>query len=278
MKRFNLLTIATAIGAFSSAAVASFGDYVAPRVFVGMHRLGLLATVSSVPTAADFDSMRVTNSAQSEVIRQRLYDNQLYPAAGVAQLTFFSTPVGQGITTAQGAVVGSAKTQWDTNQELGSQLPSGKQYLIESIECVFKAGSVSTANTFTPAALDTFAAAAAATFMNSVNDVNQFALSGMLEFNVLSKNYLRETPMLAFPPKAELDLSSAVSQTTPTAAQGQALAKMTGRPYYIQPEVCLQPAMNFEVIIKYPAAVALPSGFNARVGIYLDGYLMRASQ
>jgi hypothetical protein len=32
------------------------------------------------------------------------------------------------------------------------------------------------------------------------------------------------------------------------------------------------------VVIKYPAAVATPSGFNARVGVILDGYFMRASQ
>ena len=31
-------------------------------------------------------------------------------------------------------------------------------------------------------------------------------------------------------------------------------------------------------MIRYPAAVATPSGFNARVGVILDGYFMRASQ
>lgn len=237
-----------------------------------------MTMLDSVPDASTFDSRRVTNSAQSEVIRQRLYDNLLYPAAGATQFTFFSTPVGQGITTAQGGVVGSPKTQWDTNIELGAQLPSGKQYLVESIECLFKAGSVSTANTFTPAGVNVFIAALVAATGAAANDVNLFAQSGMLEFNILSKNYLRETPMIAFPPKAELDLSAAIATTTPTATGLQVLAKMTGRPYYIQPEVTLQPAMNFEIIIKYPAAVALPSTFNGRVGIYLDGFLMRASQ
>jgi hypothetical protein len=40
----------------------------------------------------------------------------------------------------------------------------------------------------------------------------------------------------------------------------------------------LQPAVNFEVLIRYPAAVATPSGFNGRIGVILDGYFMRASQ
>ena len=36
-----------------------------------------------VPTAADFNSRRVTNPSQSEVVRQRFYDYQLYATAGV---------------------------------------------------------------------------------------------------------------------------------------------------------------------------------------------------
>ena len=43
-----------------------------------------------VPSAQDFNSRRVTNPSQSEIIRQRFYDYQLYATAGVSQLTFFS--------------------------------------------------------------------------------------------------------------------------------------------------------------------------------------------
>ena len=101
----------------------------------------------------------------------------------------------------------------------------------------------------------------------------------MLELNVLSKNYLRETPMMAFPPKAHLDVSAALASNSATTSEvGVTFAKAAGRPYYIQPEISLQPAVNFEVVIKYPAAVATPSGFNARVGVILDGFFMRASQ
>jgi hypothetical protein len=51
-----------------------------------------------------------------------------------------------------------------------------------------------------------------------------------------------------------------------------------GRPYYIEPRITLAPAVNFQVVLSWPAAVANPSTFNARVGVYLDGYMMRASQ
>lgn len=234
--------------------------------------------MQDVPSQQDFDSRRVTNASSSEVVRQRLYDSQLYPFAGVAQLTFFSAPAGQGVTTAQGAVVGAQKTVWDTNLELPNTLPSGKAFMAESIEVLFLPGGVATALTYTPAALSLFAAVAAPTLAGQLNDVNQFYQSGILELNVLSKNYLREH-VLAFPPKAHLDVSAAVANNSATTGEAAiAFAKASGRPYYLSPEITLQPAVNFEVLLRYPAAVALPSGFNGRVSVYLDGYVMRASQ
>ena len=230
-------------------------------------------------SVADFASNRVTNPGQSEIIRQRLYDYQLYATAGYTQLAFFQAPIGQGITSAIGATVGSTKSVWDTNMELGGQLPSGKAYLIESIEVLFTPGTVNTANTYTQAGFNGFAAVAAVTVANWVNDVNTFYQSGLLELNVLSKNYLRETPLLAFPPKAHFDLAAAVATNSATTAEvTQSFAKAAGRPYYVEPRVTLQPAVNFDVTLRWPAVVATPSGFNARVGVILDGYMMRASQ
>lgn len=227
----------------------------------------------------DFTSNRVTNPAQSEIVRQRLYDYQLYPAAGSQQLSFFQAPIGQGVTTALGATVGAAKSQWDTNMELGGQLPSGKSFLVESIEVLFLPGASAVANTYTTANLSQFAAVAALALTAAIQDVQQFYSSGMLELNILSKNYLRETPLLAFPPKAHLDLSAAVATNSATTSEvAQNLAKASGRPYYIEPRVTLQPAVNFEVLLRWPALVPTISTFNARVGVILDGYMLRASQ
>jgi hypothetical protein len=230
-----------------------------------------------MPTAADFNARRVTNPGQSEIIRQRLYDYQLYANAGTTQLSFFQQPVGSGLTSAIGSTVGAVKTLWDTNMTLGGTLPSGQAYMVESIEVVFFPGSVTTANTYTPIGMSTFNATAAASVAGALNDVNTFYQSGMLEFNILSKNYLRETPTLAFPPKANFALDAAVASNSATTAEvALAQARAAGRPYYIDPSISLQPAVNFEVVIKWPAAVALT--FNARVGVILDGYFMRASQ
>ena len=235
--------------------------------------------MDQIPSAADFNSRRVTNNQQSEIVRNRFYDYQLYPTAGATQLTFFSAPVGQGITSAQGGTVGGNKTLFDTNLELPNTLPSGQAYMVESIEVLFLPGSVSTANTYTTASLSLFNVAASAAVLSQLNDVNTIYQSGMLEFNVLSKNYLRETPLMAFPPKAHLDANAAIASNSATVGEvAFGFAKAAGRPYYISPEIALQPAVNFEVKISWPAAVATPSGFNGRLGVLLDGYFMRASQ
>jgi len=232
-----------------------------------------------IPTAADFNARRVTNPSQSEIVRQRFYDYLLYPTAGTSQLSFFSAPVGQGITTALGATAGAPKTLWDTNLELPNTLPSGKAFMIESIEVMFFPGSVSTANTYTPASPALFNATAAAAVASQLADVNTIHQSGMLELNILSKNYLRETPILSFPPKANFNLDAAFATNSATTAElGAVNMRAAGRPYYLEPTIALQPAVNFEVIIRFPAAVATPSGFNGRIGVILDGYFMRASQ
>ena len=231
-------------------------------------------------TADDFLAHRVTNPGQSEIYRNRLYDFQLYPAAGTAQLSFFNAAIGQGVTSALGAVVGSQKTQADTNMETPGTLPSGKSYLIETVEVLFFPGSVNTANTYTPAVVGSFAAVANAAVFGPSNDVNTLYQSGVLELNVLSKNYLRETPLEVFPPKAWLDNSSSAlaSNAAATGVSSMQIARAGGRPYYIEPNITLMPAVNFEVILKWPSPVPLPSGFNGRIGVALDGLFMRASQ
>lgn len=268
MKRI-FATIGAALSAF---AAQLWANLTAPSV---LHPQRGVIDVASL----GFDAGAVVNASQSEVIRQRLYDFQLYATAGVGQLSFFQTPVGQGVTSALGGTVGSTKTFNDTNMQLAGQLPSGIAYKVESIEVQFYPGSVSTANTYTPANVGQWATVSAAALTNQVNDVNTFYQSGMLEFNILNKNYLRETPLQAFPPKTGLDAFGAHATNSATTAQvSTVLAKAGGRPYYLDLPITLKPAVNFEVVLKWPAPVATPSGFNARVGVILDGLLMRASQ
>lgn len=232
-----------------------------------------------VPTELDFQRGRVTNGAQSEIIRQTLYDALLYAGAGQTSLTFFQSPVGQGQTTALGATATNPKSYADTNMALAGQLPNGQQMLVESVELLFFPGSVSTAATFTVDAIGKFAAANAATVANQPNDVSAFGQSGWLELNILAKNYLREAPLSRFPPKTHIAVNAALATTSATAGEvAIANAYSEGRAYYTDPELLLQPTMNFEIKLQWPGLVAMTSGFNARVMAVLDGYTMRASQ
>lgn len=282
----NTVLKLTAFAAGCLAAFSSFAQDVAVRAADTLHFLafshvamtGGILGLNKLPTAADFDSRRVTNMGQSEIVRQRFYDSLLFPAAGAQTLSFFSTPVGSGITSAPGGTVGTTKTLWDTNLVLPNQLPSGVQFLIESIELIFLPGTVSTANTFTMATPAFGNAVATATMLTAMNDTYTFYNSGLLELNILSKNYLREMTQ-AFPPKASFEArAGGFSNSATTMAGSAGYGRQQGRAYYLDPEISLQPAVNFSVSLTYPAAVAPPSGFNGRVTCVLDGYFMRASQ
>lgn len=231
-----------------------------------------------VPTFQDFNRSRVTNPNQSEVIRQTLYDFLLYPAAGVTELNFFSLPIGQGVATAPGAAVGTVKSESDTNLTQANTLPSGMEFMIESIEVVFFPGLSSAANTFSPA-YDVIAGITEAIDpTNAARDQQAIMNSGLLEFNVLQKNYLREPLLRRFPPKANMELDVSLATATASADLVAANNRAMGRPYYIDPTITLQPAMNFGIKLKWPGVLATPSTFNGRIGVILDGFMIRASQ
>ncbi len=239
--------------------------------------------MDQIPGAADFQKYRVTNPNSSEVIRQRLYDYQLYPAAGQAQFSFMTLPQGQGVTSTPGAVVGTNKLISDTNMTTAGSLPSGMEYMIESIEVYFKAGSSAAANTFIPSPITTNVTGnLAAAPIGSLNDVDLVYNTGLLTLNVLNKVQLQETPLRSFPPKTWMGVDAALATATTVAATNTILATAsvypTGRAYYLEPPISIQSTVNFGVTITYPAAQALPSTFNGRIGVVFDGYLRRASQ
>lgn len=237
-----------------------------------------MARSTGIPSLAQLRQFAV-NRQGAEGIRQSLYDYLLYPTAGQAQFSFFQLPQGQGLATALGAVVGSVKTINDTNMDSAGMLPAGKSFLITSVEVPFYAGTVSTANTYTLAIPSVFAVAAAAAVAGQVNDVASFYQSGSVKLFIGSKTYLEEAPIGRFPPKTQLSLDAAVSSNSATVGEVALVsAKISGRPYMVEPPIYLENNQNFSVQLNFPAAVATPSGFNARVGIILDGYLYRNSQ
>lgn len=233
----------------------------------------------SYPSVEDFASYGVVDTENTEVVRQRLWDYQLYPTAGSLVLAFFQQAIGSGITSTPGAAVGSSKFITDTNMQLQGQLPQGKAYWIETIEVAFWPGASSAANTYTTAAIAAATASAAATAALQLNDLEAIRQSGELQLNISSKNYLDETPLGAFPPKTFHKIDAAIAATlTAPASLSVVNGKWFGRPYIVEPGIVLQSGVNFDVTLKWPGAVATPSGFNGRLGVILDGYLLRARQ
>jgi hypothetical protein len=223
---------------------------------------------------------RVASSQRSDVRKYRLFDSQLLPAGGVQLLSFFQQPIGSGVTTAIGGVVGTAKSRWDTNMTLGGQLPNGQIFVAETLEVEFFAGSSAAANTFTLAQPDVFAVAASATALDQIADTRQFYSSGRVSFNILSKEYVGDQPIGKFPPKTQHRIDSSLSSNSATVGISATLNGVTtGRPWdFGDVELTIEPNMNFSVNLEWPANVALPSGFNARVVVALDGWLIQAVQ
>lgn len=277
MKNFKnvLLLVAAFVGSLFVATLSHASNTDA-HLLTGSG-LGVAFLGMAIPSLAQVKQFSVTGKGL-EGIRQSLYDHLLYATAGTTQLNFFATPKGQGVTTAVGATASTAKTIADTNMDLSGQLPSGKGFCITSIEVPFYAGSVSTANTYTLASPAIFNATAAAAVEAQIADINSFYQSGSLQLYIATKVCLEEAPLMRFPPKCALDLQGSISlagTNAQPAGFGFLRGVAAGRPYMVEPPIYVEPNVNFLVQLNFPAAVATPSGFNARVGVIMDGYLYR---
>lgn len=209
------------------------------------------------PSVQGLQKFDVNRRGEVEAVRQSLYDFQTYASAGQTQLIFFQVPQGQG-----------GKTKDDTNMELAGSLPRPKEFLIESIEVYF----------FPGVDIGQFGAQAESEWSN---DESAFGESGFLDLFIGSKSYLTEAPVGRFPPKTRLYGEAAYADTSTAGAAQQIrydYSAWAGRPYRMNPEIRLIHTQNFNVTLQWNAAVALPSGQNARIGVVLDGILYRLSQ
>lgn len=217
-------------------------------------------------SVAQLREFAVNKADEFEITRQTLYDTLTYNAAGQSNLTFFQNPVGQ-----------AGKTLEDTNMEAAGQLPAPKYFLVESIEIRFFPG-------VNPVVSSNFPTTQAVT-TNFTNDVYAFQKAGYLDFFIGSKSYLTEAPLGKFPPKTNLTTEFGagfqMKQAIPADEASQIIgdyAAMSGRPYYIKPQIALIPNQNFNVTANWATPVALPSTTDARMNITLDGLLYRLSQ
>jgi len=215
--------------------------------------------MSKIPSFAELQNFRVNRSDDYEGIRQSLYDSQTYAAAGQTSLTFFQVPIGQ-----------AGKTRADTNMETAGTLPQPKNFLAESIELHILPA-------IDPSAVDGGVVGDGSEF---ANDVYKILSAGFLELFIGSKTYLTEAPLMKFPPKTRMELSAAESVAIGDAGAAinfrDVYAAGSGRPYYLDPAILLEPTQNFNVSLNWPTAVAISA--DLRIFVSMDGVLYRLSQ
>ena len=233
--------------------------------------------VTGIPQLAELQRYGI-DLTRRDVVEASLYDYAVYPTGGATQFNFFALPIGQGLSSHPGNA-GNTKTTADTNLRLSSQLPVGYGFLVQAVEIDFEPGSVSTANTYTPMAPQSFTAVAAGTVQNGIQDVNALAVSGQLTFLVAAKAVIEDAPLGLFPPRNRLDMFGAVASNSTTAGEVMlGRAKFGGRPYTLRIPTFLNQQVNFGIALNFPVAVATPSGFNGRIGVRLSGLLVKPVQ
>ena len=221
--------------------------------------------MANIPSIADLSKYQVNRPGEGEALRQTLYDFQTYDAAGQTQLQFFQQPKGQG-----------GKTLNDTNMTIAGMLPRPQAFLIQSVEIYLLPDlDVGTdASAITSPVASEFS-----------NDVYTVSKSGHLVLRIGSKDYLQEAPIGRFPPKTNLKVENSASLGAEPAGVGvdnmaiqYDYAAFGGRPYFVDPWLLLEANQDFAVELNWAAAVPLPSGVDARIGVVMDGILYRLSQ
>ncbi len=231
------------------------------------------------PTLEQFAAHIAAVLGKIEVIEQPLYDRLIYPTAGPAALQFFTVPQGGGQSSESGNAAGVAKTFADTNMTQNGQLPAPQAFWVDNVQVHVDAGSVATANTYVTQAPTGFNAVAAATVQAGENDVNIVLNSGLLVMTVGQKPYLRGAPLYGFPPQVHKRLDIGVANNSATTSEVvKASMYSEGKLRTLDPGIGLATGFNFDVTLAWSAANATPSGFNARVAVWLGGWLFRAAQ
>jgi hypothetical protein len=205
---------------------------------------------------------RVTVPGVQDAIYNPLYDAVSYATTGILQANFFSTPIGQGTTSAPAAT--GAKTEADTNMTNAGLLPAGNRFYCTGIEfLIFPSAPMG----------ETAVLANTGAFWN---DVYALAKSGWVRFRIQNRDYVLDAPLINFPPQARLAGVSAVATVaTATTMIEVNYATLAGAPYNIVP-VFIQSNQAFSVQVNWPALVTVSA--TVRLFCRLRGQLIRDAQ
>ena len=233
------------------------------------------------PTIEDFAANAVGINGKIELIWQPLYDFQIYPTAGITALPFFTVPQGGGFSSAAIAAA-SPKTAIDSNLTQAGILPAPQSFWVDGIEVLIEPGGVATANLWAPTVPTIFLAAGAAASNVIATDFEKIATSGLLQFSIMQKIYYQEGPLHRFPQRSSMRMDNALASTSATSGSlSTTFCRTEGGAVRFDPGYGIATTANFAVNLTWPALVttsAPGSGFNARIGVFLNGWLFRAAQ
>lgn len=218
-----------------------------------------------IVTSADLEAHRNNIGNVQDVIWAPLYDSNNWASAGQTLLQFFTSPVGQGTTTAPGAT--GAKSIADTNMQAAGVLPKGNDFFLTGLEFMLFPGS------------NPEQALGAAGINGQVNDQYLAMKSGVVTLTIGSQRiYCQDGPLGLFPPSAGLYVAAAVGGTDTAATNSItdiAYARAAGQPYDLT-AIYIEATQGFQQQVTWPAAVALAT--TARLFSRLNGYLIRNAQ
>jgi hypothetical protein len=214
-------------------------------------------------------------TGDTDVVWWPLYDSIAYPSAGLGQFSFYSNPIGQGVSSAPGAGA-VVKTIFDTNLQIGNQLTSGNEFFMIGSESNFEPG---VSNAALPLTVLPGRANLPTTVGIFANDIWSVGQGGIKTLTVgTDRKYFQDGPLQVFPPSQRLAGFAALSNETSTTGAGAGsevvYATWSGELYTMIP-VYIQANQNFTIVVTFAAIIPTPSGQIGRLIDRMRGYLIR---
>ncbi len=195
-----------------------------------------------------------------EALDQPIYHLQSYGTGGATSFTFFNT--------AQGSATNGLS---DTNMDQAGALSAGKRFAVFSISVAL-----------IPSAPQVFNAVSTASALNDLKSVIEGI--GNLSFTVLSKIYYQIAPIAYLPAGFGTYVGGASYQRTQASgadgngfiAYGNNGMPMPQARVQLRVPIPIPQQVNFSSTISFNSAITITTA--ARIGVYLNGLLIRAKQ
>lgn len=233
-----------------------------------------LAQGRPIPTAQQLQQYVVGVAGQQDVIWDPLYDCIAYPSGGALNFSFYSNPVGQGISSSPGAGA-VPKTVYDTNMTVGNQLTSGNAFLMVGTENLFFPGVNNSVTPTVAFAVEPGRTNVPTTIGTFVNDVYNVGNGGNKIMTVgTDRPYVTDGPLNMFPPATRLAVAAAIAGGTTAAGNEIAYAAWSGEIYSVAP-IFIQSNQSFTMVATFAGLIPTPSGTIGRLMDRMRGYLIR---